>query len=144
MMENLYKEALSLLQINDLEMCYKLLSQIVKDVDTSLSRDVSPNSCGMSSDDQLVSHNSREDREDKSNDFRNNRDSLYTDQSYEQNGPIKLTSRELADVYNTRGHIQYLWVNFNEAIVDYTHAISHDPEFSIAYYNRGQVHYRMG
>ena len=135
---------MSFLQVNDLEKCYKLLFEIVKDVDTSLSRDVSPNSCRMSSDDQFVSHNSREDREDNSNDFRNNHDSLNIDQSCDQNGPIKLTSHELADVYNTRGHIQYLWVNFNEAIVDYTHAISHDPEFSIAYYNRGQVHYRMG
>ena len=98
----------------------------------------------MSSDDQLVSDDSREDREDNSNDFKNNHDSLNIDQSCDQNQPIKLTSYELADVYNTHGHIQYLWVNFNEAIVDYTHAISHDLEFSIAYYNRGQIHYRMG
>ena len=71
---------MSFLQVNDLEKCYKLLSQIVKDVDTSLSRDVSPNSCRMSSDDQFVSHNSREDREDNSNDFKNNHDSLNIDQ----------------------------------------------------------------
>ena len=50
----------------------------------------------------------------------------------------------LADAYNTRGHIRYLWVDFDEAIEDYTEATRRDPEFAVAYYNRGQVHYRLG
>ena len=52
--------------------------------------------------------------------------------------------RLLADVYNTRGHIKYLWVDFNEAVEDYTAAITTDPTHAVAFYNRGQVHYRMG
>jgi len=51
---------------------------------------------------------------------------------------------ELADAYNTRGHIRYLWVDFNEAIADYTEAINRTPDLYIAHYNRGQVHYRLG
>ncbi len=51
---------------------------------------------------------------------------------------------ELSDAYNSRGHIRYLWVEFDEAVEDYTEAISLDPKFAVAYYNRGQIHYRLG
>ena len=51
---------------------------------------------------------------------------------------------DLADAYNTRGHIRYLWVDFDEAIRDYTDAIKRRPDFYVAHYNRGQVHYRLG
>lgn len=54
-------------------------------------------------------------------------------------------SREvLSDVYNSRGHIRYLWVDFSEAVEDYSRAIELNDTNSIAYYNRGQIHYRMG
>ena len=52
--------------------------------------------------------------------------------------------KELTDAYNSRGHIRYLWVDFDEAVTDYTAAIELDSDFSIAYYNRGQIHYRLG
>ena len=55
-----------------------------------------------------------------------------------------LTEEDLADVYNSRGHIKYLWVDFDGAIEDYTQAIRLNPSFAISYYNRGQIHYRMG
>ena len=55
-----------------------------------------------------------------------------------------LSSRILADAYNTRGHIKYLWVDFDAAILDYTEAIQCDSSLAVAYYNRGQIHYRMG
>ena len=51
---------------------------------------------------------------------------------------------ELADAFNSRGHIKYLRVEFDEAIEDYTEAIKIDPNFSVPYYNRGQIHYRLG
>lgn len=51
---------------------------------------------------------------------------------------------ELTDAYNCRGHIRYLWVEFDEAISDYSEAIQLDPKFAVAYYNRGQIHYRLG
>lgn len=51
---------------------------------------------------------------------------------------------ELRDAYNSRGHIRYMWVKFDEAVVDYSKAIELDSEFAVAYYNRGQVHYRLG
>lgn len=51
---------------------------------------------------------------------------------------------ELTDAYNSRGHIRYQWVQFEEAIEDYTEAIKLDPNFAVAYYNRGQIHYRLG
>ena len=53
-------------------------------------------------------------------------------------------SELLSDAYNSRGHIRYLWVEFDEAIEDYTEAIELNPEFAVAYYNRGQIHYRLG
>ena len=51
---------------------------------------------------------------------------------------------ELTDSYNARGQIRYLWVDFDEAVRDYTNAIKRDPSFAVALYNRGQVHYRLG
>lgn len=51
---------------------------------------------------------------------------------------------ELTDSYNARGHIRYLWVDFDDAIKDYTAAIKRNPDFAVAHYNRGQVHYRLG
>ena len=51
---------------------------------------------------------------------------------------------ELTDAYNSRGHIRYLWVDFDDAISDYSEAIKLDPKFAVAYYNRGQIHYRLG
>lgn len=63
----------------------------------------------------------------------------------EQRGLEKPECRkELVDAFNTRGHIKYLWVDFDEAIENYSEAIRRDPEFSVAHYNRGQVHYRLG
>ena len=56
----------------------------------------------------------------------------------------QLRPEELTDSYNARGHIRYLWVDFDEAISDYTEAIKRSPNFVVAYYNRGQVHYRLG
>jgi len=53
-------------------------------------------------------------------------------------------SEELIDAYNSRGHIRYLWVEFDEAICDYSKAIELDPKYAVAYYNRGQIHYRLG
>lgn len=51
---------------------------------------------------------------------------------------------KMADAFNTRGHIKYLWVDFDGAVEDYTEAIRRNPEFAVAYYNRGQIHYRLG
>lgn len=51
---------------------------------------------------------------------------------------------ELTHAYNSRGHIRYLWVDFDEAIADYSEALKLDPNFAVAYYNRGQIHYRLG
>ena len=51
---------------------------------------------------------------------------------------------DLAEAYNTRGQVKYLWVDFNGAVEDYSVALRHNPEFAVAYYNRGQIHYRMG
>jgi len=56
----------------------------------------------------------------------------------------KSTSRLLSRAWNDRGHLKYLQVKFDEAISDYTRAIELDKDFAIPYYNRGQVHYRMG
>ena len=55
-----------------------------------------------------------------------------------------LHPEELADSYNARGHIRYLWVDFDDAISDYSEAIKRSPNFTVAHYNRGQVHYRLG
>ena len=50
----------------------------------------------------------------------------------------------LSRAWNDRGHLKYLQVKFDDAISDYTRAIELDEDFAIPYYNRGQVHYRMG
>ena len=46
--------------------------------------------------------------------------------------------------YNNRGQIKYLRVDFNEAVQDYSRAVEMDRELAVAYYNRGQIHYRVG
>ena len=50
----------------------------------------------------------------------------------------------LAEAYNNRGQIKYLRVDFDGAIEDYTNALKLDKNFAVAYYNRGQIHYRLG
>ena len=50
----------------------------------------------------------------------------------------------VTDAYNSRGHVKYLSVDFPGAIKDYSQAIQRDPDFTIAWYNRGQVQYRLG
>lgn len=56
----------------------------------------------------------------------------------------KSMKRLLSCAWNDRGHLKYLQVNFEDAISDYTRAIDLDNDFAVPYYNRGQVHYRMG
>ena len=56
----------------------------------------------------------------------------------------KSMKRLLSCAWNDRGHLKYLQVNFEDAISDYTRAIELDNDFAVPYYNRGQVHYRMG
>lgn len=51
---------------------------------------------------------------------------------------------ELARAFNERGYIQYLRVDFQSAIEDYSEAIALDEDFAVAYYNRGLVQYRLG
>lgn len=67
---------------------------------------------------------------------------LFTD-FIDSQRPIE-HKKELTDAFNSRGHIRYLWVDFDEAIEDYSAALELDPEFAVAYYNRGQIHYRLG
>ena len=50
----------------------------------------------------------------------------------------------VTDAYNSRGHIKYLSVDFPGAIADYSTAMERDPGFAVAWYNRGQVRYRLG
>ena len=50
----------------------------------------------------------------------------------------------LARVWNDRGHLKYLQVDFYGAMVDFTQAIQLDNDFAVPFYNRGQIHYRMG
>lgn len=50
----------------------------------------------------------------------------------------------LSRAWNDRGHLKYLKVDFDAAIYDYTQAIELDKNFAVPYYNRGQIHYRMG
>ena len=61
-----------------------------------------------------------------------------------QEGKEEEIRERMADAFNTRGHIKYLWVDFDSAVEDYTEAIRRNPEFAVAYYNRGQIHYRLG
>lgn len=59
--------------------------------------------------------------------------------------PWQINSREesLSLIYNERGQLRYLIVNFNGAIRDYTKAIELMPN-AVSFYNRGQVYYRLG
>lgn len=50
----------------------------------------------------------------------------------------------LALAYNNRGHLKYLSVDFDEAIDDYTKALECNQQLTLAFYNRGQIHYRLG
>jgi tetratricopeptide (TPR) repeat protein len=50
----------------------------------------------------------------------------------------------LALAYNNRGHLRYLSVDFDEAIEDYTKALEYNQKLAVAFYNRGQIHYRLG
>ena len=47
-------------------------------------------------------------------------------------------------MWNDRGHIKYLQVDFYAAVNDFTEAIKLDSGFAVPFYNRGQIHYRMG
>ncbi|XP_068736312.1 uncharacterized protein [Montipora capricornis] len=49
----------------------------------------------------------------------------------------------LARVWNDRGHLKYLQVDFYGAVNDFTEAIMLDNKFAVPLYNRGQIHYRM-
>ena len=64
---------------------------------------------------------------------------LYTKLIEENSG-----YENLAKAFNNRGQIKYLRVDFDEAIEDYTNAIKLDNSYAVAYYNRGQIHYRLG
>ena len=50
----------------------------------------------------------------------------------------------LARVWNDRGHLKYLRVDFYGAVTDFTQAIKLDNDFAVPFYNRGQIYYRMG
>lgn len=63
------------------------------------------------------------------------------EQCKEQSESLK---RLLSCAWNDRGHLKYLQVDFYNAISDYTRAIELSKDFAVPYYNRGQVHYRMG
>lgn len=62
-------------------------------------------------------------------------------QCKEQSESLK---RLLSCAWNDKGHLKYLQVHFDDAICYYTRAIELDKDFAVPYYNRGQVHYRMG
>lgn len=53
-------------------------------------------------------------------------------------------NRLLARAWNDRGHLKYLQVDFYGAVDDFTQAIKLDNDFAVPFYNRGQIHYRMG
>ena len=46
--------------------------------------------------------------------------------------------------HNNRGHLKYLEVDFDDAVVDYTNALKYDEKLAVAFYNRGLIHYRLG
>lgn len=50
----------------------------------------------------------------------------------------------IARAWNDRGHLKYLQVDFYGAVEDFSQAILLDNEFAVPFYNRGQIHYRMG
>jgi len=47
-------------------------------------------------------------------------------------------------IYNNRGHLKYLKVDFDGALEDYNLGIKYDVLLPCVYYNRGTVFYRMG
>lgn len=53
-------------------------------------------------------------------------------------------NRLLARAWNDRGHLKYLQVDFYGAVDDFTQAIKLENDFAVPFYNRGQIHYRMG
>ena len=55
-----------------------------------------------------------------------------------------LDCRDLALIYNNRGHAKYMMVDFYQAKDDYDQAVRLDPRLAVAYYNRGTIQYRMG
>ena len=50
----------------------------------------------------------------------------------------------VTEAYNSRGQVKYLSVDFPGAVSDYSRALERDPSFAVAWYNRGQVRYRLG
>nr|XP_048701554.1 tetratricopeptide repeat protein 32 isoform X2 [Caretta caretta] len=56
----------------------------------------------------------------------------------------KCLTHDLATAFNNRGQIKYMWVDFYEAMDDYTSAIQTQPDFEVPYYNRGLILYRLG
>ena len=40
--------------------------------------------------------------------------------------------------------MRYLQVDFTEAVDDYSKALMYDDTLTVAYYNRGLIHYRLG
>ncbi|CAK8697179.1 unnamed protein product [Clavelina lepadiformis] len=61
-------------------------------------------------------------------------------QPSEKEQVIKIVSHSL----NNRGQIKYLRVDFEEAVEDYTDALSLDKRSEVLFYNRGLIHYRLG
>ncbi|KAI6653503.1 Tetratricopeptide repeat protein 32 [Oopsacas minuta] len=53
-------------------------------------------------------------------------------------------TKDLSRAFNDRGFYHYQMVDFYLAIQDYSEAIALDPNFEIAFYNRGLVRYRLG
>ena len=49
----------------------------------------------------------------------------------------------MATVYNNRGQIKYLRVDFGEAVEDFSLAIQSDSSYETPFYNR-LIHYRLG
>ncbi|XP_060605389.1 tetratricopeptide repeat protein 32-like, partial [Ruditapes philippinarum] len=52
--------------------------------------------------------------------------------------------KQIAIGYNERGFMKYQKVDFDEAIADYSKALSYDSSLYFTYYNRGLIHYRLG
>ena len=67
-----------------------------------------------------------------------------TELSVSSKGQSESTRRCLSREWNDRGHLKYLQIDFCGAISDFTKSIELDKTFAIPYYNRGQIHYRMG
>ncbi|KAH3752997.1 tetratricopeptide repeat protein 32-like [Dreissena polymorpha] len=52
--------------------------------------------------------------------------------------------KQIAIGYNERGFVRYRKVDFEDAISDYTKALSYDSSLYFTHYNRGLIHYRLG